>query len=194
MHLFSYLLFGYTTDLKTEELAIFIDNNVKISWNYSCSSEIDYFIIEKSKDGKCYKEFSIIKNHSTGIGSFIEIDSKPYRKKSIYRIKYVLMNGNIFYGKPLIIKDNKSDIQKWDEKQNTKALLVVKDKHNNDFHFKSTVNYVNGEIQCLNNPGLAEGIYTIIASDNDVLVGYKIHITTNNTNNFSEHIMSTKHQ
>jgi len=192
--LFTTLLFGNTTDLKTEELATFIDNNVKISWNYSCSSEIDYFIIEKSKDGKYFKELSFIKNHSTRTGSFIEIDSKPYRNESIYRIKYVLMNGNVYYGKPLIIKENDSDILKWNEKQNIKTLLVVKDKHNNDFHFKSTVSYVNGKIYCLNNPGLAEGKYTIVASDNDALVGYKIYISTNTINNFSEHITSTKHQ
>jgi len=136
--------------------AIYVENSVQIKWTCIEQNNVSYFIIEKSKDGKYFKELSFIKNHSTRTGSFIEIDSKPYRNESIYRIKYVLMNGNVYYGKPLIIKENDSDILKWNEKQNIKTLLVVKDKHNNDFHFKSTVSYVNGKIYCLNNPGLAE--------------------------------------
>ena len=75
------------------------DNNVNLTWETASETNSDYFIIEKSKDGKNWNYFTKVKaagNSNKHLLYNME-DNKPYGGVSYYRLKQVDFNGKFTY-------------------------------------------------------------------------------------------------
>lgn len=82
-------------------------NIVEISWNTPKHIEVAYFVIEKSKNGRYYKEILKVnapEKHNKSI-KYSEIDANPYNKKTFYRIKQVAVNGREYYSNTVIVEN-----------------------------------------------------------------------------------------
>lgn len=82
------------------ELAAFsyeiLDEKVQISFTTASERDIDYFIIESSKDGSYWQEVGTLDaagNSSTALTYQID-DAQPFNGVSYYRLKYVNLDGS----------------------------------------------------------------------------------------------------
>lgn len=75
------------------------DNEVQLSWSTSSETQNDYFIIERSKDGKSFEEISREKGSGNSIRTnyYFSIDFSPYKGISYYRLKQVDFDGKYTY-------------------------------------------------------------------------------------------------
>jgi len=75
------------------------DNQVQLNWSTSSETQNDYFIIERSKDGKSFEEISREKGSGNSIRTnyYFSIDFSPYKGISYYRLKQVDFDGKYTY-------------------------------------------------------------------------------------------------
>lgn len=164
--------------------ALYIADRVEITWSYENCSAVDYYVIEKSKNGTAFREFLKVKNVKNYTSIFLETDNNPFNNTSFYRIRYVYNNGNYFYSETVAVKkfDFKNDLSKKLKGFNSLNLLVVlKDRSNNEYYVKLNIQESNNLLisETLNEK-LKSGIYTIIASEDDEIVGYSLKIINRN--------------
>jgi hypothetical protein len=199
--LFAQLLF--TPYCFSEVKAFYNDNNkVEISWTNPSHMNVDYFIIERSKNGNSFKEILKV-DGSENNGSLIEyfeIDNKPLNKKGYYRIKQVDVDGktyfsemvaatNINYIKPLvnlfINPKNKKKLKDYDEKN---VLVVLLDFEGNEYISKVNLVVENRQlVVTYSNIKLLTGDYLISATSDDRIYGKKIIVKGNYSNTFYSH-------
>lgn len=196
------LLFLFTTLLiensKAQVSALYIDDRVEIIWGYADRSLISHYVIEKSKNGTSFREFLKIVNAKNYTNSFLETDHNPYNKTSFYRIRYVYHNGNYVYSETIAVKqfDLKKELNKKLKGFNALNLLVIiKDKSNNEFYVKLNVQEINNKlISETLNEGLKNGLYTILASENDQIVGYSLKVINRNPSGLSVDTLNTRYR
>lgn len=82
-----------------------------IKWSTAMEKNNDYFVIERSKEGKNFESVKTIKGskNSTSQKNYSENDSNPYSGTSYYRLKQVDVDGQYTYS-DLRTLNNKSDI------------------------------------------------------------------------------------
>jgi parallel beta-helix repeat protein len=75
------------------------DKEVQLSWSTSTETNNDYFIIERSLDGKSFEEVTREKGagNSTHKNDYFSIDFSPYKGISYYRLKQVDYDGKYTY-------------------------------------------------------------------------------------------------
>lgn len=194
--LFSLLLFFLCKTAQGQLSALYIADRVEIVWSYENCSAVDYYVIEKSKNGTAFREFLKVKNVKNYHSTFLETDNTPYNNTSFYRIRYVYNNGNYFYSETVAVKkfDFKKDLSRKLKGFNSLNLLVViKDKSNNEFYVKLNIQENNNELVCETlNEKIKSGIYTIIASENDELVGYSLNVLNRNPSGLTVDTLNTK--
>lgn len=83
----------------SEVKAIYNNDKVEISWSNPAHMNVDYFIIERSKNGKHFKEIMKVETGSGNCSAveYFEIDYSPLNIKAFYRIKHVDVSGNSYY-------------------------------------------------------------------------------------------------
>ncbi|MGE0561784.1 MAG: hypothetical protein AB7O47_08210 [Flavobacteriales bacterium] len=194
--LFSLLLFFFCKTAQGQLSALYIADRVEITWSYENCSAVDYYVIEKSKNGTTFREFLKVKNVKSYNSTFIETDNNPYNNTSFYRIRYVYNNGNYFYSESVAVKkfDFKKDLsRKLKGFNGLNLLVVIKDKSNNEFYVKLNVQENNNELisETLNEK-IKSGLYTIIASENDEIVGYSLKVANRTPNSLTVDTLNIK--
>ena len=99
----------FPTFLFSEVIAIYNDGNVEISWSTPEQIQVDYYVIERSRNGRKYKvirKVDVPKNNSGSI-DYYEIDSHPLKKKAFYRIRQVDRNGTRHYSNTVLVHNMK---------------------------------------------------------------------------------------
>ncbi len=90
--------FGFFTVVQAQVETHYNGKFVEISWVNPKTVSIDYFIVEKSNNGKNYKELiTVPKQNISGGKTVYEADYSRLKRKSYYRIKNVDKQGNSFY-------------------------------------------------------------------------------------------------
>lgn len=152
---------------------------MEISWTSAELKNIDYFVIEKSKNGKYFKPILKVKNSNKHLSSFIEIDNTPYKNQTFYRIRYINTNGNYFYSETINtrnrnIKKHNSIIEGYNQ---LNVLVILKDNFGGEYYSKLNIKELENELiaETFNNK-INSGHYTIIGSDDDNLLGQKIKV------------------
>jgi len=171
-------------NVRAQLSALYIGNRVEITWSYANCNAVDYYVVEKSKNGTAFREFLKVKNVKNYTATFLETDNTPYNHTSFYRIRYVYHNGNYFYSETVAVKqlNLKKELNKQLAGYNSLNLLVfLKDKSNNEFYVKLNIQEKNNQLisETLNDR-LKSGLYTIIASEDDEIVGYSLKIINRN--------------
>lgn len=72
---------------------------VRLSWQIDTEMNLDYYVLEKSQNEVDWQEFSS-KNSLRSLDRsavFEALDSKPYTGRSLYRIKYIDLDGIVYF-------------------------------------------------------------------------------------------------
>ncbi len=185
--LFAQLLF--VSSSFSEINAIYNNDNVEISWNNPKHIKVDYFVIERSKNGIKFKEILTIDataNNGSTI-EYYEIDYAPFNKKAYYRIKQVDINGHNYYSEMVMAQnfDNAKSLftlfSKKDKKlkdYNEKDILVVL-YDSNKKQFVARVDLMMRKKQLTTtytNEFLPTGEYIVIGTSDDRIYGKKISV------------------
>ncbi|MBL4593292.1 MAG: hypothetical protein JKX68_05675 [Flavobacteriales bacterium] len=164
-------------------------DRVEISWDNPKHIEVDYFVIERSRNGGKFKEILKIKA-TNNLGDFIEyyeIDYKPLNKKAFYRIKQVDIDGHTYYSEMVAVynfkkikslsklfpssKKNKN-LKSYDEKN---ILVVLFNENQEQFIVIVDLVMINKHIRITKSSEfLPTGDYIIIATSDDRVYGKKI--------------------
>lgn len=74
-------------------------NEVNITWQTATESNNNYFLVEKTKDGKTFEKVANIKGAGNNFESrnYSAIDLHPYEGLSYYRLKQVDYDGSVYY-------------------------------------------------------------------------------------------------
>lgn len=173
-----------------EVKAVYNNNTVEVSWMNPLHVEIDYFIIERSKKGRYYKEILKVDGPKKNLESTIaykEIDSKPFSKTGFYRIKQVDINGNVYYSnavfaknydyvKPIFSLLKQSSVSKnLKGYQNRDILVVLLNTEKEEFIAKVDLIEEGKKLIVTNcNIVLPTGNYIVTATSDDLLFGKTI--------------------
>lgn len=76
-----------------------VSEKVELYWETASEKNNDYFVVEKSADGKIFQSISNIKGagSSTNIQSYNAIDNSPVNGVAYYRLKQIDYNGSFTY-------------------------------------------------------------------------------------------------
>lgn len=159
--------------------ASYNNSRVELSWTHSDIKNVNYYVIEKSKNGKYFKPFLTIKCNDKSYSSFMEIDNSPYKHQTYYRLKYINKNGNYYYSETISIKNNATkklppNLIRYDK---LNVLVILKDNNGIETYAKLNIKEKNNELvsETLNNK-IKSGRFLVIGSEDDALLGYKLKI------------------
>ncbi|MDB4533367.1 hypothetical protein N9242_00740 [Vicingaceae bacterium] len=191
--------------LFSEVRATYNNNVVGISWANPLHIDIDYFVIEKSKNGKKFKEVLKIKG-TTNLNksiAYYEIDNTPFNKKGYYRIKQVDITGYIYYSNVVLAKNIAtakpifnlfSPSKKNQGLKNYKGsdiLVVLQNSKQEEFIARvDIVEEGNKLITTYVNVKLPAGNYIVTSTSDDKIYGKTIDVNGSYTN--SAYTLSTK--
>jgi len=207
MKTFSLLLIHllFINSLFSEIKASYNNNVVGISWANPLHIDIDYFVIEKSKNGNKFNEIMKIngsENLNTSM-AYYEIDNNPFNKKGYYRVKQVDINGEIYYSnivlahnmeniKPIFHLFSKSHNLKGLKNYKGKDILVVLQNSKQE-EFIARVNIIEEGRKLITtfvNVRLPAGNYLITATSDDKVYGKNVDVNGSYTN--AAYTLSTK--
>lgn len=180
---FFIFVFVGAMNLNAQVTAFYHNNRVEISWSQSDIKNINYFVIEKSKNGKYFKPFLTVSGTENTYSSFLEMDFKPYKHITYYRIRYVNKSGNYYYSETVTAKNHIGNVGNYELTNYDKinVLVVIKNLNGIDFYAKLNIKENGGELisETLNEK-LKTGRYLIIASEDDRLLGSRLKIINRN--------------
>jgi len=168
--------------------AFYNKNHVDISWSHSDIRNINYFVIEKSKNGKYFKPFLKVTNSNNAYSSFLEIDNKPYKHVTYYRIRYVNKKGAYYYSETVaarkyLNKKLKPELVSYDK---LNILVILKDINGKVFYAKVNIKENDNQLTSETlNKKLSTGQYLIIGSEDDILLGNKLNIINQERSDFN---------
>lgn len=176
--------------------AVYIDDKVQISWNNPKHIEVDYFVIERSKNGMKFKEIlkiDAINNNGNTI-EYHEIDYNKLRKKAYYRIKQIDIDGYKYYSNAAVVSNSniikplfnlfslskKNRLLKNYAGNNILVILL----NNKQEKFVSRVNLLLENkrlITTYSSDFLPTGDYIVTGTSDDIIYGKKIYVNGSHT-------------
>jgi len=84
-----------------------VDDGALVSWETSAEINNNYFLVEKSQDGKSFEQIGTLKGarNSNSIRKYQILDSKPFEGISYYRITQVDFDGKSESFKPMVLNN-----------------------------------------------------------------------------------------
>lgn len=147
--------------------AILDNSKVKLNWTTITEINNDYFIIERSKNGKSWEQLHKVKGagNSSQLINYKKTDSSPLEGLSYYRLKQVDFDGKYSF----------SSIKAIDSKnfQATELALFPNPIRGNTVTLKSNRDIINGTLTITSIDG------TLVYQENNVL-GREVEITIPN--------------
>lgn len=195
---FIFTLLFFSFGLKAQVEAVYVENRVEIIWDYSDCNLVNYYIVEKSKNGTNFREFLKVKNSKNHTTYFLETDHNPYDNISFYRIRYVNFNGKYYYSEIVAVKKSspsKNLSAKLKGYNSLNVLVVLKEKSNGEFYSKLNIQENNGELVSETlNENIKSGEFVIVASENDDLVGNELKVINRNPTGIAADTLNTKYR
>ena len=177
------------------------DANVNEDWvelRWVTSSEInsDYFVIERSKNGRNWKELITVgaAGNSQQTIEYFEVDYKPYKGTSYYRLKQVDFDGSYEYFSMVPVKFIKNSKEKginifphpftkvkeklkieFNNLVDQEVFVVLRDTKGREFYSKVTLVYEENQIVAIPiDATLPVGTYLVIASSENEIYSQKL--------------------
>ncbi|PJB15502.1 MAG: hypothetical protein CO118_03350 [Flavobacteriales bacterium CG_4_9_14_3_um_filter_32_8] len=192
--LFSQLMF--ISSSFSEVKAVYNNDKVEISWTNPTGIQVNYFVIERSKNGKNFENILQVKGsqNENKLIEYYEVDNKPLHKKAYYRIRQIDVNGKNYYSEMVMVTNinyvnpmfslfikpqNNRKLKNYNEHG---ILVVLLDNNGNEFISKIDVIKENRQLIVTNsNVNLPTGDYIITATSDDIIYGKKIMVKGNNS-------------
>jgi hypothetical protein len=177
--------------------AIANSNHVDLKWSTASETNNSHFIVERSSNGKSWKE--VVKVNGAGNSSqlleYFEVDQKPLKGISYYRLKQVDFNGAytysrivpvyfiastsgsegiVVYPNPVYREQKNINIQ-LNEFEGKEVLVVLRDLNGKEFYSKLMITESNNQIIGIPiDNTLAKGVYLITATSENKLYSKKV--------------------
>lgn len=161
--------------------ANYINNQVELRWTTPNNVSPDYFIIERSKNGRYFKEIMRIKCGKSHV-YYYEIDYNPPNKIAYYRIKGVNNSNVVKYFNTVLARNYnklnnnrfKKSLKGFEEEQ---VLMVLRSQDKKEYYIKiDVVEYKKQLVGFAKKNELPSGKYFILATSEDLLLNKSINI------------------
>jgi hypothetical protein len=173
--------------------AVYDGQKVLLSWNTANEKKVDYYTVEKAKDGIHFSAALIIKGAGDHPGSldYRETDYAPYSGVSYYRLKKTDHSGNVSYSSVFPVNfqyakdgslhpaDGKTpDAETMKKVEKKEVLVLVRDAQGNEYTAKIKVTRDQDEkLYAMDDHNhLGKGSYLILASSFNALYAQKITV------------------
>lgn len=183
-------------DSTVEFTAYTTNDHVKIHWKASQRAQVKAFSLERSRDGKSFKEIKLVDDEGEipDIMEFFESDFDPLLGWSYYRIKEVYLDGGeafthavpVFYGlnrikRGEVISPNRIDTEetmtvKLAEFENQEAVFVLRDAQGLEYYYETLIRINGDNVELDASETVPAGIYTVTACSKDPLVGITLRV------------------
>jgi hypothetical protein len=169
------------------------DDHIKITWSTKSRKDIEYFMIERSRDAKKFEAYRKVNDEGVDPKTmeFFEIDSQPLPGWSYYRIREVMSNGDsaysniapVFFGMDRLTKGTfiaakspndppeKLNLTQFKGKQ---VLMVVRDQSGAEYYINDVLNVISNRIVVPAGKQVPAGNFIVTASSLDELLGMQI--------------------
>jgi hypothetical protein len=186
----------FISSLFSKVEAVYINNKVQISWNNPKHIEVDYFVLERSKNGIRFKEIQKIDavNNNGNTIEYNEVDYIRLKTKAYYRVKQIDVDGFFYYSdiavvnnfsnvKPLFNLFSKSNTNRGLKNyEGTNILVILLDVKQKKFVSRVDLLFEkNRLITTYVSDFLPTGEYIVIGSSDDKIYGKKIHVNGSHT-------------
>ena len=186
----------FISSLFSKVEAVYINNKVQISWNNPKHIEVDYFVLERSKNGIKFNDIQKIYavNNNGNTIEYNEVDYIKLKTKAYYRIKQIDVDGFVYYSdiavvnncsnaKPLFNLFSKSKINRGLKNYVGKNILVILlDVKQEKFVSKVDLLFENNRlITTYISDFLPTGEYIVIGTSDDKIYGKKIYVNGSHT-------------
>jgi endoglucanase len=87
------------------------DKTVILKWETTSEKNNDFFVVEKSNNGKDFQRIGVVKGsvNSSLVNSYNFVDMQPSEGTNYYRLKQVDLDGSISYSEVINIENNSSN-------------------------------------------------------------------------------------
>ncbi len=170
------------------------DDHIKITWTTLSRNEIASYEIQRSRDNKKFETFKVIDGgvDEPKAMEYFEVGYEPYLGWSYYRIKQIVANNDsvfsgiapVFYGLdrmekgtmivPLDPNNPATRLVNLSEFHDQKVLLVLRNYQGQEVYVSERLKLIDGKLVILADDKVAQGIYVVVASTRDELIGVTI--------------------
>ncbi|MCO6500207.1 MAG: T9SS type A sorting domain-containing protein [Vicingus serpentipes] len=172
------------------------EDRVELKWVTATEINSDYFVIERSKDGKDWKELltTSAAGNSHQTITYFEVDYNPHKGTSYYRLKQVDFDGSYEYFSIVPVKFLKNSREKginvfpnpfvkgkeklriqFNNLMDQEAFVVLRDMKGQEFYSKVVLVYEENQIVAIPiDINLPRGTYLVIASSENEIYSQKL--------------------
>jgi len=170
------------------------DDHIKITWFTLSRNEIASYEIQRSRDAKRFETFKVIDGgvDEPKAMEYFEVDYEPYLGWSYYRIKQMVANDDsafsgvapVFFGLdrmekgtmivPIDPNNPETRLVNLSDFHDQKVLLVLRNYQGQAFYISERLKQIDGKLVILADDQVAQGIYVVVASTRDELIGINI--------------------
>ena len=170
------------------------EDHIKITWSTLSRNEIFTYEIQRSQDAKTFETFKLIDGgvDEPKAMEYFEVDYDPYLGWSYYRIKQIIGDKDsafsgvapVFYGLdrvqkgtmivPIDPNDPNTKVINLSDYHDQKLLLVLRNYQGEEVYISERLKLVDGKLVILADDRVAQGIYVVVASTRDELIGMTI--------------------
>jgi len=172
------------------------ENRVELKWITESEINSDYFVIERSKNGKDWKEHITVgaAGNSQQTIEYFEVDYKPYKGTSYYRLKQVDFDGSYEYFSMVPVKFLKNSREKgfnifpnpftkgkeklkieFNNLIDQEVFVVLRDMKGREFYSLVTLVYEENQIVAFPiDITLPVGTYLVISSSENEMYSQKL--------------------
>ena len=170
------------------------DDHIKITWSTLSRNEIASYEIQRSRDSKRFETFKVIDGgvDEPKAMEYFEVDYEPYLGWSYYRIKQMVANDDsafsgvapVFFGLdrmekgtmivPIDPNNPETRLVNLSDFHDQKVLLVLRNYQGQAFYISERLKQIDGKLVILADDQVAQGIYVVVASTRDELIGINI--------------------
>jgi hypothetical protein len=150
--------------------ATFTGERVELKW-YGTALQDDYtYVIQRSKDGQIFKDISIL--HASATNEFVEffdVDTKPSKGITYYRIKQVGVLGDEQFSDIVVIQNKKVSMA-GESLKNSNVLVVVQSNDGTEYYGKVFLESTKPSLQATDlEQVIPSGTFRIIATSKDAI-------------------------
>ncbi len=170
------------------------EDHIKITWTTLSRHEIASYEIQRSRDAKKFETFKVLDGgvDEPKAMEYFEVDYEPYLGWSYYRIKQVVADHDsvfsgvapVFYGLdrmekgsmivPIDPNNPETRLVNLSEFHDLKLLLVLRNYQGQEVYVSERLKLIDGKLVILADDKVPQGIYVVVASTRDELIGVNV--------------------
>ena len=150
---------------------------VHVEW-VTQGENVQTYVIQKSRNNKRFKDVvEVNSGENSNLVHYFDVDNKPWRGVSYYRVKQVDQEGIVSYSNVVVVKNKKIKSKKAKSIESKEVLIVVEDQNGAEKYSKVKIESTRPKVKAVSvDKNLEKGQYRIIAASQDVIRNKEVKI------------------